>query len=107
MDSPDFTLTTCLEHQRLEDQMSRVGLVCPECKRRLYLDPPHGRCMSFWESQPAAYTLDGQPCFVFSLMWDDYRIRSLHPADSENDQRGAIVRDAHRHHSERDWDWRR
>ncbi len=107
MDSPDFTLTTCLEHQRLEDQMSRVGLVCPECKRRLYLEPPSGRCMSFWESQPAAYTRDGRPCFVFTLMWDDYRIRSLHAADSETDQRGAIVRDAEPQDQDDEFRWSR
>ena len=86
------TRTLCLKHQLAEDQASRVGLVCPECKRRLYLDPPAGRCMSFWESQPAAYGLDGRPCFVFTLMWKTFRIRSLHPPDSETDRRAAIVR---------------
>lgn len=71
--------------------MSKAGLVCPECKRRLYLDPPQGKCRTFWESQPVAYSLDRKPCFVYSLMWDDYRIRSLHPADSETDPRGAML----------------
>ena len=29
-----------------------------------------------------------KPCFVYSLMWDDYRIRSLHPPNSQDDPRG-------------------
>jgi hypothetical protein len=79
--------TWCLEHQAAEDQMSPVGLVCPECKRRLYLSPPHGPLRTFWESQPGAWTLDRRPCFVYSLLWDDYRIRTLHPAEAEFDVR--------------------
>ena len=73
--------------------MSRVGIVCPECKQRLYLNPPQGRCRSFWESQPVAYSLDRSPCFVFSLNWDDFQIRSLHPAGSDADPRGALIRE--------------
>ena len=37
--------------------------------------------MSFWESQPGAYTLDGRPLFIYTLLWDNYRIRSLHFPD--------------------------
>ena len=57
------------------------------CKQRLYTRPPTGICRSFWESQPAAYSLDGQPCFVYSLMWHDFRIRTLHPPGTEFDLR--------------------
>jgi hypothetical protein len=89
---PEFT--RCLLHQLPEDQMSFVGLVCPCCKRRLYTDPPRGRCLSFWESQPAASSAEGDPCFVYTLMWDDFRIRSLHPALSEEDPRGRRIREA-------------
>lgn len=85
--------TRCLVHQLLEDQMSPVGLVCPACKQRLYTRPPRGRCRSFWESQPEAYGLYGQPCFVYTLMWDDFRIRSLHPPESHDDPRGRFVRE--------------
>jgi hypothetical protein len=81
----------CLAHQRPEDQMTPLGLVCPDCKRTLYLSPPTGRCRSFWESQPGASDLNGQPCWVYTLMWDDFRIRSLHPANVENDVRGALA----------------
>lgn len=34
-----------------------------------------------------AYTRERQPCFVYSLMWDDFRIRSLHAAGSDVDAR--------------------
>jgi len=61
-----------------ETQPSPVGLVCPRCKHRLYAKPPLGDRRRFWESQPLAYTLDGKPCFVYSQMWNDYRIRSLY-----------------------------
>lgn len=70
--------TFCLEHQLIEDQATPVGLVCPQCKHRLYTDPPQGNLMSFWESQPVAYQLDREPCFAYSLMWENFRIRSLH-----------------------------
>lgn len=79
--------TWCLTHQQPEDQATPLGLVCPECKCRLYVNPPAGRCFSCWESQPAAYTLTGEPQFVYTLIWDDFRIRSLHEADSEFDLR--------------------
>lgn len=82
----------CLEHQAAEDQMSPVGLVCPECKHRLYTQPPKGRLATFWESQPGAWTVDRRPCFVYSLLWDDYRIRSLHAAEEEFDIRSRNVR---------------
>lgn len=67
--------------------MSPIGLVCPECKRRLYTEPPTGVMRTFWESQPAAWSLDREPCFVYTLLWDDWRIRSLHPAGDEFDLR--------------------
>jgi len=79
--------TICWSHQLPEDRASPVGLVCPECKQRLYLQPPSGRCRSFWESQPVAYGLDGRPCFVYTLVWDDFQIRSVHPPESEHDPR--------------------
>ena len=79
--------TWCIAHQRTEDQATPWGLVCPDCKRRLYLAPPSGRCFSCWESQPVAFALDGRPQFVYTLIWDDFRIRSLHAADSEIDLR--------------------
>ena len=86
---PRFHL--CLNHQLPEDQMSPIGLVCPHCKPRLYVDYPQGRCASYWESQPAAYTLDRQPCFVYTLRWDDFQIRSLHASHSHDDIRGALA----------------
>jgi hypothetical protein len=58
----------------------------------LYTDPPRGRCLSFWESQPGAYSAEGEPCFVYTLVWDDYRIRSLHESDSHDDPRGNVLR---------------
>lgn len=77
--------TRCLVHQMDETQPSPVGLVCPRCKHRLYAKPPKGDRRNFWESQPLAYTLDGKPCFVYSLMWDDFRIRSLYIGDYEDE----------------------
>lgn len=71
--------TWCLAHQLPEDQPSSVGLVCPECKRRLTGDPPRGRCLGFWETQPALRTGHEEPRPIFTLVWDDFRIRSLHP----------------------------
>ena len=50
--------------------------------------------MCFWESQPGAYDLNRRPCFVYTLIWDDFRIRSLHPPDSETDPRGRPAQDA-------------
>lgn len=94
IDTTESTVSTlCLQHQLSENQMSRVGLVCAECKRHLYLLPPAGVCRGFWESQPAAYSVGKRrPCFVFTLKWDSFEIRSLHPPGSENDPRGEIVR---------------
>jgi|GEM_PF-5692650 len=77
----------CLTHQLPENQSSWLGPVCPGCKQWLYTRPPHGECRSFWESQPVAYALDGEPCFVYTLLWDDFRIRTLHPAGTEFDIR--------------------
>jgi hypothetical protein len=82
----------CLTHQLPETQASPLGLVCARCKQHLYVAPPHGRCSAYWESQPAAYSPDGEPCFVFVLAWDDYRIRSLHPPHSPADPRGPRAR---------------
>lgn len=48
--------------------------------------------MTFWESQPAAYSLNREPCFAFTLIWDDFRIRSLHPAASDSDSRFERVK---------------
>lgn len=90
---PQFT--HCLTHQLPEDQTSPLGLVCPQCKARLYVRPPAGRPMTYWESQPAAYTLDRDPCFVYTLRWDDFVIRSLHPARDESDRRIAYIADRH------------
>jgi hypothetical protein len=87
----DRELTHCLTHQRPEDQSSPIGLVCPECKQRLYVAPPEGPCLAFWESQPGAYALDGEPCWVFALVWDDFRIRALHPRGSQSDERSRKI----------------
>jgi len=90
---PEYT--QCLAHQLPEDQSSPAGLVCPLCKQRMYVSPPTGRSFSCWESQPGAYTLEGQPCFVYTIVWEDFRIRSLHPAGVLIDPRsvngGVIV----------------
>jgi uncharacterized protein YbaR (Trm112 family) len=85
--STENRYTWCLTHQEPEDQATPLGLVCPECKQRLYVNPPTGRCFSCWESQPPAYSLTGEPLFVYTLIWDDFRIRSLHEADAEFDLR--------------------
>ena len=85
-DAARFT-SRCLTHQLVEDQTSPVGPVCARCKERLYLRPPEGRCLRFWESQPAAYTLSREPCFVHTVAWDDFRIRSLHPPEAPRDPR--------------------
>lgn len=84
--------TLCLTHQLPEDQLSLIGLVCPRCKQRLYTQPPLGHCLSYWESQPAAYSTEGEPCFVFTLAWDDFRIRSLHPPHSDTDKRAKKIK---------------
>lgn len=77
----------CLTHQLPEDQASLIGPVCRHCKQRLYVSPPQGVCRSYWESQPEAFTLEGEPCFVYTLVWDDFRIRTLHPPGTEFDVR--------------------
>jgi hypothetical protein len=69
--------TICLEHQHIEDQATPVGMVCPQCKHRLYTNPPEGNLMSYWESQPVAYTLKREPCFAYTLNWEGFRIRSI------------------------------
>lgn len=81
--SNEKTTTICLEHQRVENQATPFGMVCPDCKRRLYTNPPQGNLMSFWESQPVAFSLDREPCFAYSLMWENYRIRSIHLPDND------------------------
>jgi hypothetical protein len=70
--------TYCLEHQLTEDYASPRGLVCERCHARLKRSPPQGTCQSYWESQPAVYTLQREPCWVFTLRWEDFQIRSLH-----------------------------
>ncbi len=38
--------------------------------------------------------MDGKPCFVYTLWWDDFRIRSLHPPESHVDRRAENVKAA-------------
>ena len=83
--------------------MSPLGLVCPRCKQRLYANLPSGPCRSFWEIQPAAYSLDGKPCFVYTPWWDDYRIRSLHPPDSQTARIRAANKQQQAVSAEFDW----
>jgi hypothetical protein len=94
MDAPKTQFTHCLHHQLPEDQASTLGLVCALCKHRLYAHPPQGECRSYWLGQPGAYSLDREPCFVYVLSWDDFEIRSLHPAGSTEDHRSAKARAA-------------
>ena len=61
--------------------------------------------MSYWESQPEVYTAEGEPCFVFTLVWDDFRIRSLHPPDSDTDKRADKVREQEEQRLEEEQDW--
>ncbi len=89
--SPAIAATTlCLTHQLPEDQPSSLGLLCPLCKEHIQRRPPAGRCLSFWESQPVH--IAGESCSVFTLAWDDFQIRSLHPpeAGEVSDQKSAI-----------------
>jgi hypothetical protein len=81
------TTTWCLDHNRPEDQATLWGTVCEHCKQRLYTQSPRGRCRTFWESQPAAYSLDREPCFVYRIQWDNHCIRALHPPGAEFDLR--------------------
>lgn len=76
--------TRCLEHQLPEDQPSPLGLVCRACHARLLQDPPSGPCRGFWESQPVNDS-NGEACAVFTLAWDDFQIRSQHPATGWDD----------------------
>jgi hypothetical protein len=76
--TPAIPQTVCLVHQLPEDQPSSLGLICRECKLRLQAVMPQGRCRSFWESQPVIR--NGDPCAVFTLAWDNFQIRSLHPS---------------------------
>ena len=78
MDISLMMKTVCLVHQLPEDQPSSLGLICCECKQRLDCEAPQGHCRSFWESQPVIS--NGDPCAVFTLAWDNFRIRSLHPS---------------------------
>lgn len=70
--------TRCLEHRLPEDQPSPFGLICRKCHSRFVHDPPRGPCRGFWERQPVLS--DGEPCSVFTLTWDNFQIRSLHPS---------------------------
>jgi hypothetical protein len=74
-------ITWCLNHHLPEDRASPLGRVCARCHRRLRVAPPPGRPMAYWESQPVACRLDGEPCFVYTLRWDEFQIRSLHVVD--------------------------
>jgi hypothetical protein len=51
--------------------------------------------MSFWESQPVAYTLEREPCFAYSLLWEDYRIRSLHLPEATASAEPATEQKSH------------
>ena len=75
--------TQCLAHQLPEDQPSPLGLICRECHARLLVNPPSGRCRGYWESQPVLG--DGEPCSVFTLIWDNFQIRSRHPTTALDD----------------------
>lgn len=78
----------CLEHQRVEDRTSWLGPVCPLCKARMYSRPPRGTCRSYWESQPVACSLTTrEPMFVYTLVWTDFRIRTLHAPETDEDFR--------------------
>jgi hypothetical protein len=67
----------------------RPGLSSSFCNRpRLNQQQP---LRTFWESQPGACAPDGEPCFIYSLMWSDYRIRSLHAAGDDFDLRSLNV----------------
>ena len=65
----------CLEHHRIADQATPWGMVCPDCKRRLYTAEVEPR--RFWLSQPEAYTLDGRPRFVSVIRLGDEQLRTL------------------------------
>ena len=67
----------CLTHQLPETGTSPIGSVCPRCKKLLYTEPPSQENRAYWESQPAAYTLDRRPIFVYTRLGDNYKIRSL------------------------------
>ena len=67
----------CLVHQEPETQASPYGKVCPHCKMKIYsglLEAPRNR---YWGSQPGAYRLNGLPCFIYNIIWDNFQIRSL------------------------------
>jgi len=89
-DSKDAS-TFCLAHQLPEDDSSPVGLVCARCRHQLRADPPRGNPLCCWESQPPVFGLDGSPCFVYTLIWENFRIRSLHPAELQTDFRSHDV----------------
>ena len=61
--------------------------------------------MSYWESQPEVYTAEGEPCFVFAMVWDNFRIRSLHPPDSDTDKRAEKVREREEKRWEQEQEW--
>lgn len=77
--NPVVATTFCLTHQLPEDRPSDLGLVCNECKQRLESRPPNGPCISFWETAPNSQWPEPESRPVFTLAWDDFRIRSLHP----------------------------
>ncbi|MEZ6048573.1 MAG: hypothetical protein R3C11_23960 [Planctomycetaceae bacterium] len=78
MNKPTQEATSwCLVHQLPETQASRYGKVCPKCKQKIYTGQLEGMVRRFWDSQPGAYLMNGEPCFVYNLIWDNFQIRSL------------------------------
>ncbi len=73
------SLTHCLTHQRPETGTSPFGPACPCCKQLLYVQMDPARTRGYWESQPAAYTLDRHPLFVYVRTDGHTTLRSLRP----------------------------
>ncbi|WP_144995026.1 hypothetical protein [Polystyrenella longa] len=77
------TTSWCLIHQQPETQASPFGKVCPNCKRKLYTGQLGTPSTRYWDSQPGAYRLSGEPCFIYNIIWDNFQIRSLQFAEPE------------------------
>lgn len=71
------SLSYCLTHQLPETGTSPLGGVCRCCKSLVYLQANTNVQGAYWESQPAAYTLDRQPIFVYVRILDGIKLRSL------------------------------
>ncbi|MAT14938.1 MAG: hypothetical protein CMJ46_06680 [Planctomyces sp.] len=67
----------CLIHQLPETQASPYGRVCPHCKQKLYSGQAGSPRQRYWDSQPGAHLLSGEPCFVYNIVWANFQIRSL------------------------------